>query len=438
MTYPPMLHPAVEQIADGDLGQLQRERWAAQWAAVMARSAFYKAKLQLFAGRAVSLEETEGLPFTDKEELRLSQEAAPPYGTYIACRPDEVVRIHRTSGTTGRALILANAADDVARITEVGARAMYCAGLRPSDRVVHCLNYQLWTGGVTDHMTLEAAGAATIPFGAGNTRGLIATIRDLGVTAISSTPSYPALLEDVLKTEFGIAPRSLGLRIALFGGEAGLDDPAFRGRLEDTWGFLPRNANFGLSEVLSNFASQCDHTTDLHFHGRDVLFAEIIDPATEGRLPIAVGTTGEIVYTHLAKSCQPLIRYRSRDMITVTGTGPCACGRTGWRFRVSGRTDDMFNVRGVNVFPTAVQKIVLATAGTTGHFRIRLIGGGPYDSIPLTVEAAADVAKFTWPDLARRLEAAIKSVIGARADITVVAAQSLPRTEGKTRWVERS
>ena len=208
---------------------------------------------------------------------------------------------------------------------------MHAAGLRPGDRVVHCLNYCLWTGGVTDHMILEAAGATVIPFGVGNTRQLIDAIVELKATAIHCTPSYPALIEKTLAEDGKLRPRDLGLRLGLFAGEAGLDNPAFRQHLEATWGFAARNANFGLSEVMSILGSQCEATNDLHFHAGDAVFVELLDPATEARLPIAEGTAGELVCTHLDKQCQPLIRYRTRDVVTVTGTGPCAC----WPHRVA-------------------------------------------------------------------------------------------------------
>ena len=172
--------------------------------------------------------------------------------------------------------------------------------------------------------------------------------------------------------------------------------------------FSVRNANYGTSEVLSIFGGQCERTNDLHFHGSDAIFLEILD-ANENSLPIQDGTTGEIVCTHLAKECQPLLRYRTRDVITVTGTGRCACGRTGWRFRVTGRTDDMFNVRGVNVFPTAVQKAILSRPEiSSGHFRILLKGPGPYDRIEVKAEAAQGLPRDQWLDAANRLAEIIR------------------------------
>ena len=312
---------------------------------------------------------------------------------------------------------------------------MFAAGVRPGDRVVHCLNYCLWTGGVTDHLTLEAAGAC-VPFGVGNTELLLETIADLRITAISCTPSYPSLLEKILRSAHR-RPRDLGLRLGLFGGAPGLDNPEFRQNLEATWGLRARNANYGMSEALSNFASQCEQTHDLHFHGADALFAEIVDTAGNS-LPLRDGSTGELVCTHLAKECQPLIRYRTRDLITVTGTGPCDCGRTSWRFRVTGRTDDMFNVRGVNVFPTAVQNGLLSRPDLcSGQFRILLQGPGPYDRIEIEAEATHGLDPAEWAGAARALEAAVRQHAGAAASVTLLPPESLPRTEGKTTWIVR-
>jgi phenylacetate-CoA ligase len=258
------------------------------------------------------------------------------------------------------------------------------------------------------------------------------------VTAISCTPSYPALLAKVLREETDLEPRDLGLELALFGGEAGLDNDDFRRTLEDTWGFAVRNANFGLSEVLSILGSQCDETTDLHFHAGDAVYAEIIDPATLQRLPIAEGTTGELVCTHLARECQPLVRYRCRDTVTVTGTGPCACGRTAWRFRIAGRTDDMFNVRGVNVFPTAVRAVVAGLPELlSGHLRIDLRGPGPYDRIELRAEAAHGLPAERRAEAKAVLDERLKTMIGAGADATIVPYESLGRTDHKTSYVER-
>lgn len=433
-----LFHPEIEAILAPDLRAHQERLWRRQWDHVREDSGFYRAKFGSSARRAATLDSLADLPLTDKDELRASQEQMPPYGDYVAAPPERIIRLHRTSGTTGRGMIVALGRADADIVAALGARAYWAAGLRPGDRVIHCLNYCLWTGGVTDHLILEATGATVVPFGVGYTPLLLRTMIELGVNAISCTPSYPALLEQVLRQELGMEPRELKLRLGLFAGEAGLDNPDFRLGLEERWGFAARNANFGMSEVMSVMGSQCEATNDLHFHCGDAVFAELLDPATGARLPIADGTTGELVCTNLDKEVQPLVRYRTRDIVTVTGAGPCACGRAAWRFRIAGRTDDMFNVRGVNVFPTAVQAVLRThPALTSGECRVVLAGPGPYDRIAARAEAAESLSPQDWPAAKARLEAAIKSAIGAGAAIEIVPFGSLPRTAGKTSLVER-
>lgn len=431
-----LLHPEFETLAPSEVRRAQDDLWRRQWDYVRTHSDFYRRKLGKAIQREVFLDTLQDLPFTDKDELRLSQENSYPFGDYAATSPTNVSRLQVTSGTTGRPLVLGNSHNDLAWISRIGGRAFYAAGLRPSDRVIHCLNYCMWTGGLTDHMNLEAAGACVIPFGVGNAEKLLDTIIDLKINAISCTPSYPALLEKLLQ-ERGQSPRDLGLRLGLFGGEGGLDTPGFRHRLEDTWGFAARNANYGMSEVMSILASQSEVSTELYFHAADAVFVELID-STGTRVPIVEGNTGELVCTHLRKECQPLIRYRTRDLITITGTDTAACGRTSWRFRVVGRSDDMFNVRGVNVFPDAVQKAVLSRPDlTTGQFRIILEGSGPWDRIQLEVEAARGIAVSQYPAILSDLEDAVKAQTGASARITLLAADTLPRTDGKTNLIKR-
>ncbi|WP_144107419.1 phenylacetate--CoA ligase family protein [Paraburkholderia sp. BCC1886] len=418
--------------------RVQDELWSTQWDYVRSMSAFYRTKLSHWIDREITLDSLVDLPFTEKDELRISQENDSPFGDYAACGEASVARLHRTSGTTGRPLILANSRRDAQWVAQAGARSMWAAGLRPTDRVVHCLNYCMWTGGFTDHTILEATGATVIPFGVGNTRLLIDSILNLGINAISCTPSYPGLIEQVLRELDGVGPRDLKLDLGLFGGEAGLDNPDLRSAMEDKWGFKVRNANFGLSEVLSILGGQTDWTNDLLFHASDVVFAEIIDPATLERQPLVTGAVGELVCTHLRKECQPLIRYRTRDVITVTATEAGPDGRTAWRFRVTGRTDDMFNVRGINVFPSAVRVAVESLPQfSSGMFRIVLKGDGPYDRIVMRVEAANGLPESAWQDAVNAIEAAVRARVGSTATVTMVPFEHFPRTEGKTRWIDK-
>ncbi len=418
-----------------EIARLQAERWTAQRAHVMADSAFFQ---RLWDGREppARLEDLPELPLSDKAMLRASQAAGPPFGDYLATPAERVSRLHRTSGTTGQAMNLALSAADAEQAAEVGGRAQRAAGLGPGHRVVHCLNYRMWMGGLTDHLTLERTGATVVPFGVGESELLLRTIRELGATAISCTPSYPAVLERVVAERFpGLTPRDFGLRLGLFGGEAGLDDPAFRARLEDTWGFTARNANYGVSDAFCNFAGQCEANNDLHFVALDALYPELIDAESGDPLPWHEGSKGELVLTHLKRDCQPLVRFRSGDIVTVTGTGPCACGRTAPRFQVIGRSDDMVVVRGVNLFPSAVAATLNALPALSGEYRIVLDGPGPYHRLPLEAELAPGVT--ATEALAAEVAAALRAGLGASAELTLVPAHSLPRTAGKTRRVIR-
>ena len=429
------LVPDAEFMDAATFQAQQQAAWSIQAAHISAHSSFYQA---LWKGMTPpsDLRDLPQLPLSDKAQLRKSQAEHPPFGDYLAAPRDRAVRLHRTSGTTGQAMNLALSARDCAITETVGGRCHRAAGLRPGMTVVHCLNYQMWMGGLTDHMTLQATGALVVPFGVGSTDLLIRTIREVGVNAISCTPSYPAVLERVLGERFpDLAPRDLGLKIGLFGGEPGLDDPALRDRLRTVWGMEPRNANYGVSDVFSNFAAQCEDDTHLHFMATDVLWPELIDPDTGGPLTLEAGAEGELVLTHLVRDCQPLVRFRTGDIIAIDHTDTCTCGRTGFRFRVIGRSDDMVVVRGLNLFPTMVAAIVNADPRLSGEYRVILDGPPPYDHLPLHVERAG--GSVDDPGIGPALEAAIKRQLGATARVTVLPPDSFPLTEGKTRRVIR-
>lgn len=426
----------VEWMQPADLLSHQRDCWKQQRRHVMKNSAFYK---RLWEGCQVpeDLRDIARLPLSDKAQLRISQADHPPFGDYLAAPRDAAVRLHRTSGTTGQAMNLAMSARDCTITQIVGGRSHRAAGLGPDNTVVHCLNYQMWMGGVTDHLTLEQTGALVVPFGVGGSELLIRTIQAVGIDAISCTPSYPAVLEQVLEDSFpGLHPRDLGLKLGLFGGEAGLDDPALRARITETWGMAPRNANYGVSDVFSNFAAQCEHDTRLHFMAGDVLYPELIDPESAQPLPLEAGREGELVLTHLIRDCQPLVRFRTGDIIAVDHTDPCACGRTGMRFRVVGRSDDMVVIRGLNLFPTMVAAVINEFEILSGDYRIVFENKPPFDYLPVQVELAK--GQTAPDDLAAHIAGAIKTKLGAAARVLVLPPGSFPVTEGKTKRVIRS
>ena len=401
------------------------------------RSPFYRGKF-LEAGVAPRhierARDLTRLPFTTKAELRASQEQHPPLGLHTAVPVSDVRRIHKTSGSTGRALYIAMTRRDIEVTNECGARAFWAAGLRPDHVAVHCLNYCLWLGGYTDHSTLEYTGAAVVPFGVGHSSLLVRTIRDLGVTAISCTPSYMAVLGQVVREELKMEPRELDLRLGLFGGEPGMGMPGVRRAIEDHWGLTAKDANYGMSDTLSNFAAECDVRPELHFLGQGAILCQLIDPERESDKGIAAGESGEFVFTTLGREGQPLLRYRSGDVVTILGTGACACGRTGFRFRVLGRSDDMLIVKGINVFPAAVENILAEMRPElTGAFRILLPRPNPLETLSIRAEHGETVGRQDLASLRDKIERRLRELLGARAEVELVAPGSLPRFEGKAR-----
>jgi phenylacetate-CoA ligase len=312
---------------------------------------------------------------------------------------------------------------------ECGGRAFWAAGLRPHHTVVHCLNYTLWAGGYTDHRNLERTGATVIPFGVGNSSQLVRLIHELKIDAISSTPSYPNRLESVVREELDIEPMELSLTLGLFGGEPGLEIPSLRKRIEETWGIRASNANYGMSDVLSNFASVCDEGYELHFVGQGAVIAQILDPSTGEDILIEEGVTGELVLTNLDRQAQPLIRYRTKDLIKILGVGLCRCGRTGFRFMVVGRTDDMLQVKGINVFPSGIAEVLNSMVPeVTGEFQVVLSHPGPHDALDILVETDRGIGPDTAV-LRRQVESEIKRMLTFSATVELVPPGSIPATE---------
>lgn len=371
------------------------------------------------------------LPLLDKPELLDDQRDAGAGGTLLAVPMSDIRRLHRTSGSTLAPFIVMLSARDVEIAQAVGARALRCAGVRPDDLVIHCLNYSMWSGGVTDHMCYETADAAVIPYGVGNTRFLIDMVRRLRPTAISCTPSYLFRLRELCRSEYGLEPRDLGFRTAFLGGEGGLQEPAYRQQIETEWDMRVVDANYGMSEVLSIFASECEHRRGLHYHAAGVLLPELVD--LDGRtVPIAPGAVGELVVSTLTRKAQPLFRYRTHDQIHVVDM-ECPCGRSGFVFKVFGRTDDMIVVKGINFFPSAVRGVLAEfDESVVGEYRVRR-PQSPLEPIRVDIEAAVEGAG--GPALAQRIVERIFERLNVSVDVALVAPGTFPRTEDKTRRV---
>jgi phenylacetate-CoA ligase len=400
---------------------------------IVDKSSFYKEKFYYSNVNIESLSDFHELPFTTKQELLDDQMRFPPFGNNICASNEQILRIHKTSGTTNKPLLLALTREDIRNTVRVGAACFNLSGLRKDHIVIHCLNYNMWAGGYTDHQSLEEAGAAVIPFGVGHTKELIETILAIRPHAIHCTPSYLRKIEDVLSEFFHLEPRDLKLELGLFGAEPGIQNKAFRAEIENKWGITAMNANYGMSDVLSMFGAECYCKNGMHFMGDDLLYPELIDSETLEKIQIAEGATGELVLTNMHKLAQPLVRYRTKDVLRILSTGNCPCGSKGFKFEIVGRSDDMIVVRGVNVFLSTIENIIgNHLEYLTGQYQVQISRAIPVDRFMLVFEIkekylhnAETVTQNLLNDCTEKLF--------FKPDMQYVKQGELPLTEGKTK-----
>jgi phenylacetate-CoA ligase len=430
---------AIETLTPSERRRLEDERLAEQIAYDARTSPFYRAKLEAAGVKPERIRHVEDLariPFMEKREIAESQADGMLLGVNQCAPLDTIVRIQATGGTTGQPIRIGLTRRDIADYGEMEARALWAMGCRPGDIVFECMNYMLYAGGLSDHLTFETLGAATIPFGVGHSERLLTTMAGLkDPVGIWATPSYAVRLAEVAG-ELGIEPRSVGLRKGYFSGEAGLQVPGYRERIEDAWGMVARD-QYGTGE-LGLHSGECEQQNGVHFGGVGFAIAELIDPDSGDVLPLTDGQQGEVVYTSIRREASPLMRMRSHDLMQVF-TEPCACGRTSFRFRVLGRSDDMFIVKGVNVFPLSVQAVLMRLAPrVTGEFRVVIDRPPPIDyPVPVTVEVAGDVPAAHHEALAREVAARLRAELNFTAAVTLVEPGTIV-TEVKTRRVVRS
>jgi len=374
-----------------------------------------------------SLPDLAALPFTVKTDLRDTY----PFGLF-ASPMSEVVRLHASSGTTGKPIVVAYTQGDLDVWTEAMVRTLAACGCHKGDVIQNAYGYGLFTGGLGAHYGAEALGATVIPTSGGQTDRQLMVLKDFGVTAICSTPSYFLHLMERAR-EMGIDLADLPLRVGIFGAEPWTD--AMRIRIEAEGGIKAYDI-YGLSEITGpGVASACAQQEGLHLF-EDLFYPEIIDPETGHVVP--EGQEGELVLTTLCKWAMPMIRYRTRD-ITSFITEPCGCGRTIRRIRrIARRTDDMFIVRGVNVFPSQVEAAILTVEGTLPHYQILLEQREGLDQMEVQIEVTRDVFSDkirAMEDLQRNLAHALHSSIGIRAAVRLVEPHAIERSMGKARRV---
>lgn len=327
----------------------------------------------------------EEIPFLKKKELIEDQKNNPPFGKLLNCPMKDIIRIHRTSGTSQAPLFIPITLGDENVIKKIGAKAFKQLGISEDEIVINCMNYSMWMGGMMDHLSIQESGAIVIPFGVGYTENLIQLILGLKKVSIHATPSYMKIIKNVLKEKYGKEPKELGLLRGYFGGESALQSNLFREKLESEWGFEAYNANYGLSEVMSIFGGECRAKKGLHFLADGSLYAELIDVNNQ-IVNIETNATGELILTNLDMEAQPLIRYKTGDVIKIISTGICECGESSFRFEIIGRTDDMIVVKGINFFPESIRNYICNISSFTGNYRVIAPKDNPVEQFEIEVE----------------------------------------------------
>lgn len=417
-----------ETLPREEMQQLQLSRLKHQCERVYANVPFYRKAFDdtgICPADINSLDDLTKLPFTEKQDLRNGY----PYQLF-AVPKDTVVRLHASSGTTGRATVVGYTKRDVDNWAELMARSLAAAGLTSQDFIHNAYGYGLFTGGLGAHYGAERLGATIIPVSGGGTKRQVQLLRDFGATGITCTPSYALYLHDAAR-EQGVDIRELPLRVGVFGAEPWTDE--MRAEIERKLGITAVNV-YGLSEIMGpGVAQECaDAKCGMHIW-EDHFLPEIIDPITGAPLP--PGSVGELVLTTLTKEAVPLIRYRTRDLTSLDYT-PCVCGRSHARIsRILGRSDDMLIIRGVNVFPQQIEAILIDMEGIAPHYEIEITREGVLDNLEIKVEFSEDM--FTSDEIRhiqnreKRLQKTIKDYLGVTASVRLVEPQSLQRFEGK-------
>jgi len=367
------------------------------------------------------------LPFTTKEDLIENY----PFGMFAVPLSD-VVRIHSSSGTTGKPKVVGYTRNDVEMWAEVMARTICCGGGGPNDVIQNAYGYGLFTGGLGIHYGAEKIGMTVIPISGGNTKRQIMVMQDFGATMLACTPSYALYIADTA-AEMGIDIRNLPLKNGIFGAEPWTNN--LRKEIEAKMGIRATDI-YGLSEIIGpGVSSECEVQNGLHVFD-DHFLPEIIDPNTLEVLP--PNTPGELVFTSLTKEAFPILRYRTRDL-SMLMTDPCPCGRTHYRMgRITGRTDDMLIIRGVNVFPSQIESVLLDIEGTAPHYLIVVNREDSLDSLEVWVEVSEEVFSDeikVLEQLEEKIQREIESVLGISVTVKLKEPRSIERSEGKAKRV---
>jgi phenylacetate-CoA ligase len=411
----------IETVSADHVAAVANHAWRRLAAGIEERSGFYRAKFAAAGVSAASIPDLAGigrLPFTTKDEIRETQQAEPPFGAHLGVRPSEVKRVYQTSGSSGSPSVIALTAADCETWTTIGARTYWTTGVHPHNSVLTTFGAGPFVAGHT-HDTFERIGVRRVPVGPGDTERVLSALARGLVDTVLSTPSFALHLASVFDARDMDGP-SLGVRHLAVGGEPGGGIPAIRRRIEEAFGADVTEAG-GIGDISPSLWGECPLKVGMHFCGQGLVWPELIDPVTGETIVIEPGAVGEIVYTTLVREAMPLIRFRSKDVVEIVGVG-CGCGRSGFRMRITGRSDDMFIVRGVNVYPSAIQAVVAEFEPlTTGRCRVVLpASAGVSVEPPINVDVEIPEGSEPPPSLVDDIERSIRSKLIFRAAVSLV------------------
>jgi phenylacetate-CoA ligase len=433
-----MLEPDVEARPWEAQLELDDAAYRTQLGYLLEHSPFYREKLGAAGISGVDdaggLDAIGRLPLTEKQELRATTTEQNPIGAHLCVDRSQIVRIYSTSGTTGTPSYIPLTAGDLENWIAGSARSYAASGIQPGQRIVSTYNAGPFVAGAA-LASFDRIGLCHIPVGTGNTERLLLAVQLLRPEAAVLTPSYAAYLIEAAEAR-GLDLAASSVERVLVAGEPGGGEASFRELLQRGWGARVMEA-MGIGDIGISLWGECEQQDGMHLGARGFIHPELIDPGTGEPLPLEDGAQGELVLTHLRHQAAPLLRFRTRDHVTVR-MERCPCGRTGPRVRCIGRTDDMLIVRGVNVFPSAIREVVSAFApDVSGHIRVRPQAPGVKQEPPLPV--AVELGAGRGPDdaLAERIRERLRNVLVVQTRVELVPQGSLERSEYKSKLVER-
>lgn len=429
----------METMRPDELRLIQEEKFLKQMNYIWENSPFYQEKFKVHGvhrNDMKGLDDLVKLPFTEKDDLRKSQEDHPPLGSHCAAPMKDIIRIHSSSGTTGVPTFVGITRHDHQVWTDITARSLFAKGVRPTDVVIHAVGLTFFVGGLPVKDAIEHIGAAFVPIGTGASDRVVMTTQRLGGTVLHCTPSYAQYLAEYVQKKLNMNPADLGFQKLVVGAEPGGGVPAVKKRLQEEYQCMV-SEGMGNSDAAPIIFGECPAQQGMHFCAQEYIFPELINPDSGEVIDMTDGAEGELVYTTLDRECCPVVRFRTRDRVMVFAD-PCECGRTSFRLRCIGRTDDMLILLGVNVFPSAIKDIVTSfRPRTTGDMLVLLDEPGPKVNPPLKIQAEYTSEEKDLNALKKELETMLREKLVFRADVELVPEGTLPRFDMKAKLIRK-